>query len=127
MKKIFFSYLALTIIITISCFDDNNNDKTDTTLTIGIEDDGKTFSTAIGTNFKAIFDECSGCDDIWEIDQINISMITLIDQFTQNFSCTDCEGGSHEVVFEFEAISAGETEIIFSYFDNIINIIIQIE
>jgi hypothetical protein len=125
MKHLLFILLFLFPLI--SCDDQNSNSIITPSFIITSEDDGKIFKASTGSTFQAIFDECAGCEDIWKINEMDSNIISLTRSFIQNPSCTNCEGGSHEKLFEFLTNTTGQSILVFNYFDETITVTIQVE
>lgn len=95
--------------------------------TIGIADDGKTYTLNVNDKIAATFNECVGCAQVWKADVSNSELIATLPNTYSNRSCTDCVGGSQDNTFHFEAKKAGTSTITFTYFDKKVAVTIVVK
>lgn len=85
--------------------------------TIGIGDNGKTYTLKVGEKMEATFNECVGCAQVWRAEVSNSEVIAALPNTYSNRSCTDCVGGNQDNTFHLEARKPGTANITFAYFD----------
>lgn len=96
-------------------------------VTIGIADDGKTYTLNVNGKIDATFNECVGCAQVWKADVSNSEILAKLPNTYSNRSCTDCVGGSQDNTFHFEAKKAGTSTITFTYFDKKVAVTIVVK
>ncbi|MFY8004898.1 MAG: hypothetical protein ACOVNR_08635 [Chitinophagaceae bacterium] len=75
------------------------------TLTITQADNGKTFHLKKTQLLKVVFEkECVGCAKVWTVGEYNKDLFKLLKDYRKNPSCTNCEGGNIDHIFEFKAL-----------------------
>lgn len=87
-------------------------------LTIKQADNGKTFHLKKTQLLKVVFEqECVGCAKVWTLGNYNKDVLKFVKDYRKNPSCTNCEGGNIDHIFEFKALKKGTTSLNFSYFE----------
>jgi len=81
-------------------------------------ENGQTIIMDVNNIYGFKFNECVGCASVWEIGKYDSNLMQYLRKEYSNRSCTDCLGGNQDVTFLFKAISAGNTELIFTYFND---------
>lgn len=94
--------------------------------TIGIADNGKTYTLKVNEKIDATFNECIGCAQVWRAEISNSEVVATLPNTYSNKSCTDCVGGNQDNTFHLEARKAGTSTITFAYFDKKVTVTIVV-
>ncbi len=87
---------------------------------------GQTIRVKLHEQFYAVLNECVGCASVWTVNKIDAAYLKTVAEKSINPSCTNCTGGSHDKVFQFEAVKKGKSTLSFTYFEKVVSVTIDV-
>jgi len=128
MKKIITSLfiIAIVCIVTNSC-NPSDGDTHEIAFEIVETDNGKTFQAEINDQFNIALNEYIGGAEVWTINKLDSSKISLEQRTSRDRSCTNCDGGSLTRVFRFKCLQKGLSDLELRYFDDTLKATINIQ
>lgn len=89
-------------------------------------DNGVNTRVSVGETFQVALNECVGCRYLWEITEIDTTVVAMVERTHRDRSCEDCAGGSLTRVFRFEGRQPGKTTIEMGYFDDTLRYFVEV-
>ncbi len=118
-----FSLLALVSLLAANC-KSTSQQKPVQELTVA--DNGINTRVSVGETFQVALNECVGCRYVWEITEMDTTVVAMVERTHRDRSCEDCTGGSLTRVFRFEGRQPGNTVIEMGYFDDTLRFSVEI-
>jgi hypothetical protein len=111
-NKIFSTCFILSILLLMACEKIPSSESESIQI---LSDLSTVHDTQVGKKFAVELDECTACAPgyQWSTNLEKSAPVVLDTSYLTDFSCENCEGGTHKARFEFKALSEGNTQVIF--------------